>query len=70
VRAIVEQHGGTVTAHSAGTGQGSVFIVRLPFPALNGGADAQRMDESRAPMRTTTTMYATPEMARSNPAAT
>lgn len=34
VRAIVEQHGGTVTAHSAGAGQGSLFIVRLPFPAL------------------------------------
>jgi signal transduction histidine kinase len=30
VRAIVEQHGGMVTAHSGGAGQGSLFVVRLP----------------------------------------
>ena len=30
VRAIVESHGGSVTAVSAGLGQGSEFIVRLP----------------------------------------
>ncbi len=29
-RRIVELHGGTVTAESAGTGQGSTFTVRLP----------------------------------------
>ena len=33
VRGLVEQHGGTVTARSAGTGQGSEFIVRLPVAA-------------------------------------
>jgi len=30
VRRIVELHGGSVTASSAGTGQGSEFVVRLP----------------------------------------
>jgi signal transduction histidine kinase len=31
VRSLVELHGGTVQAYSAGTGQGSEFIVRLPI---------------------------------------
>lgn len=30
VRSLVEQHGGTVSAHSEGLGQGSEFVVRLP----------------------------------------
>ena len=30
VRNLVELHGGTVEAHSAGLGQGSEFVVRLP----------------------------------------
>jgi CheY-like chemotaxis protein len=30
VRGLVELHGGTVEAHSAGPGKGSEFIVRLP----------------------------------------
>jgi two-component system CheB/CheR fusion protein len=30
VRRLVELHGGTVTAHSAGPGKGSEFVVRLP----------------------------------------
>jgi PAS domain S-box-containing protein len=33
VRKLVELHGGTVTAHSGGLGQGSEFIVRLPLAA-------------------------------------
>lgn len=31
VQAIVEQHGGTITAHSDGLGKGSEFVVRLPL---------------------------------------
>jgi PAS domain S-box-containing protein len=30
VRSLVEQHGGAVTAHSAGADQGSEFVVQLP----------------------------------------
>ncbi|SHG61764.1 PAS domain-containing sensor histidine kinase [Massilia sp. CF038] len=33
VKGIVELHGGTVEAHSAGLGQGSEFVVRLPLGA-------------------------------------
>ena len=31
VQRLVALHGGTVTAHSAGPGQGSVFTIRLPL---------------------------------------
>ena len=37
VRSIVELHGGTVRAHSDGTGHGATFEVRLPL--LHGAAD-------------------------------
>jgi signal transduction histidine kinase/ActR/RegA family two-component response regulator len=30
VRRLIDLHGGTITAHSAGVGQGSEFVVRLP----------------------------------------
>src|SRR5205085_730279 len=33
VKNLVELHGGTVSAHSAGPGQGSEFVVRLPLAA-------------------------------------
>ncbi len=36
VRSLVELHGGTVAAESAGLGQGSVFTVRLPLLAVDG----------------------------------
>jgi PAS domain S-box-containing protein len=32
-RKLVEMHGGSVTAYSAGAGLGSEFVVRLPLPA-------------------------------------
>jgi len=32
VKRLVEMHGGSVAAHSAGTGKGSEFVVRLPIP--------------------------------------
>ena len=34
VRNLVELHGGTVEARSAGLGQGSEFVVRLPMVAM------------------------------------
>ena len=42
VRALVQAHGGSVTAHSAGSGLGSQFIVTLPLivaPAADGSSD-------------------------------
>jgi CheY-like chemotaxis protein len=42
VRRIVELHGGTVTAASAGQGHGSEFIVRLPRDESKAGSDAAR----------------------------
>jgi signal transduction histidine kinase len=36
VKSLVELHGGRVSAHSAGPGRGSEFVVRLPLPARPG----------------------------------
>src|SRR5262249_9427941 len=49
VRSIAEMHGGTVTANSAGPGQGAEFIVRLPL------APAASPEEPRASTREQTT---------------
>ncbi len=43
VQRLVELHGGSVTAHSDGPGQGSRFIVTLPVPAMHA---FEEMDES------------------------
>jgi signal transduction histidine kinase len=46
VRTLVEMHGGTVTAHSAGRGQGSELVVLLPVAQ---GADPdQKISSSTA----------------------
>lgn len=34
VRHIVEQHGGTVIAHSEGVGRGTTMIIQIPIPAI------------------------------------
>jgi signal transduction histidine kinase/CheY-like chemotaxis protein len=50
VRTLVELHGGSVTAHSDGPGQGSEFVVRLP--ALEGPPVARgETGEQQAPVR-------------------
>jgi two-component system CheB/CheR fusion protein len=54
VRTLVEMHGGTVEVHSAGLGQGSEFVVRLPImsatgspPLLEPGEDTQMPTATR-----------------------
>ena len=53
VKNLVEMHGGTVEARSAGVGQGSEFVVRLPILRRNAErrsrADRQRADVHDAP---------------------
>jgi two-component system CheB/CheR fusion protein len=38
---LVELHGGDISAHSGGPGQGATFTVRLPLPPLNVASDEQ-----------------------------
>jgi CheY-like chemotaxis protein len=38
-RGLVEMHGGRISAHSAGLGQGSEFVVRLPLARTAAGVD-------------------------------
>ena len=45
VRSLVELHGGTVHAESAGRGRGSNFVVRLPAAAR--GAPDERVRDAR-----------------------
>jgi CheY-like chemotaxis protein len=48
VRSLVEMHHGTVEAHSAGPGQGSEFIVRLPLaPAIDVADDVPQLGQAR-----------------------
>ena len=52
VRGLVEMHGGTVEAHSAGVGQGSEFVVRLPIaPDRVDDSKRQTVDSSPAAPR-------------------
>jgi two-component system CheB/CheR fusion protein len=50
VRTLVTMHGGTVEAHSAGVGQGSEFVVRLPLAAPSAAA----LPPSKSPKRVPT----------------
>jgi len=45
-RSLVEMHGGTIVAHSAGPGRGSEFVVRLPLSSH--GAQLSPAEESLA----------------------
>jgi signal transduction histidine kinase/CheY-like chemotaxis protein len=51
VRHIVEMHGGTVHAHSAGEGQGATFRVRLPMMIVHPPVDPSRREHPRAERR-------------------
>ncbi|HVP60519.1 MAG TPA: ATP-binding protein [Myxococcaceae bacterium] len=51
VKSLVELHGGTVTAESAGPGQGSTFLVRLPLLALREGRDGGEQRSEDPPVR-------------------
>jgi signal transduction histidine kinase len=57
VRHLVELHGGTVSAHSAGEGRGAVFEVVLPIPAVAPraiAAEASSVGEERSRPRAVT----------------
>ena len=45
VKSLTEMHGGQVHAHSAGLGQGSEFVVRLPLAAEQAGSKAPRAED-------------------------
>ncbi len=49
VKRIVEMHGGSVAARSAGPGRGSEFVVRIPTVAAPGAATPAGSAESAAP---------------------
>ena len=52
VKNLVALHGGSVTAHSAGPGRGSEFVVRLPAALLT-AANSLEIDASGPPVRAT-----------------
>jgi diguanylate cyclase (GGDEF)-like protein len=52
VRELVEAHGGTVTATSAGSGLGSQFVVTLPLTGREGSPKARRDSELARPSAT------------------
>jgi PAS domain S-box-containing protein len=49
---LVEMHGGSVTAHSGGEGQGSEFVFRLPLLKESGGAETAVRGGMESPGRT------------------
>jgi PAS domain S-box-containing protein len=52
VQKLVELHGGTVEAHSAGLGHGSEFIVRLPGLSSAGESIIARIETAKQPTQT------------------
>jgi len=50
VRHLVELHGGSVSAHSAGVGQGATFTVELPVRAVH--SEPKELAPSEAPLPT------------------
>lgn len=50
-RGLVELHGGSLEAHSAGWGQGSTFVVRLPLTDAPGAVEAEAPREVGAARR-------------------
>jgi PAS domain S-box-containing protein len=48
VRKVIELHGGTVTAHSEGSGKGSEFVVRLPVDEQAARGEKARPAEASA----------------------
>jgi CheY-like chemotaxis protein len=53
VRSLVERHGGTVSAHSAGRGHGSEFVVRLPRATRASLGHDERAEPPVEPVPTT-----------------
>jgi PAS domain S-box-containing protein len=49
VKGLVEIHGGSVTAHSAGLGRGAEFVVRLPLAPDDGAVDRPLRARTPAP---------------------
>ena len=49
VRSLVQMHGGSVSAHSDGLGQGAEFIVRLPLRAAGTETPARLEDDASKP---------------------
>jgi signal transduction histidine kinase len=49
VKALAEMHGGSISARSAGAGQGSEFTVRLPVAAFPGHAEIPARPASQSP---------------------
>jgi PAS domain S-box-containing protein len=48
VRDLVQLHGGTVSVHSKGVGEGSEFIVELPLPDMRAAVQEPRNEAIRA----------------------
>jgi len=46
---LVELHGGSISAKSAGEGKGAAFIVRLPLVLVDGGEERPEEDAASAP---------------------